>query len=157
MGKGRLWAGVAAAIGVYVGLRLGFPREGLVKVLNGLFMGTALVVLLVFGRLVWRGLTQPRMDRVTAMVLSFVLSLVGSLLIRGWSIWWRASHDVGPASARTELLPIGIYLMVLSGMLAIAATGMDGDGALRHHRKLFILALVLGVVITLLLSFVQGV
>lgn len=156
LGKGRVWVVVAATVGAYVGLRLGFSRESAIKILNGLFIGTALVTMLVFSRLFWRGLTQPRLDRVTALVFSFVLSFLGSLLMRGWSVWVRSTY-VQPTLHQTELLPIGIYLLVLSGLFAIAATGMDGQGELRHHKALLWSAIVLGLLVALALSYLQGV
>jgi hypothetical protein len=142
--RSTLLIAAVAALGVYLLLASLMSTDLLVEVMNGLFLGMAVVVTVVFFPLIKRALAQREFDRVAQLTVGIVLSWVSMLLSRSVNTYGKI-FDVPGKAAGSWLVAVAAYLAILSGILHITAPGMVDD-RLKYNKGFLALAAALGAV-----------
>lgn len=154
-----MWAFVLA--GLFLLLATFVPRLQLMTILNGIFLGIVVAVIIVYSPLIWFTIRKGRFDRVAQLSLGIGLMW---LSIAGNRLYWIIWHNYGmPQSWQSNpFLASLVFLSIIGGCLFVTAPGFPPEGSLEPrefwgaNRNMLLSFGVLGGVITFGLSVFTG-
>jgi hypothetical protein len=154
-----MWAWFLA--GVFTLLALTVPRLQLMTILNGVFLGVVVAVIIVYSPVIWFTARKGRFDRVAQLSLGIGLMW---LSIAGNQLYWIVWHYYGaPQSWQSNpFLASLVFLSIIGGCLFVTAPGFPPEGSLEPkefwgtNRNLLLFFGVLGGIVTFGLSVFTG-
>lgn len=142
-----------AATALYIGASWLVPTPVLIELLNGLFLGLAFSVSVVFAPLLWRAIKVKRFDRVAQLTVGIILTWISLALSRLASVVGVIVDRPG-SMVGSHIVGLAAYLAVLGGILHITAPGMFED-RLQYNRGILVFAFVVGLGIAAATIFLQ--
>lgn len=157
--KPFLWAWPLLAL--FILLTTFVPRIALMTILNGIFLGVVVAVVIVYTPLVWVTIRKRKFDRVAQLSLGIGLMW---LSVAGNRLYWIVWHSYGmPDEWRSNpFLTACVFVSIIGGCLFVTAPGYPPEGSLEpvefwgHNRNLLLFFGVLGGLLTFGLSLYTG-
>lgn len=154
-----LWAMLLAIVFVVVSSIL--PRIELMTILNGIFLGIVVAVVIVYSPLIWVTVRKPKFDRVSQLSLGIGLLW---LSIAGQRLYWIIWHSYGaPNEWRSNpFLAAMVFLSIVGGCLFVTAPGYPPETSeetielLGSNRNMLLFLGAIGGLITFGLSLYTG-
>ncbi len=155
-----MWAVIALLI--YTLLALTVPPPMLIAILNGVFLGVAVAVTIVYAPLVWFTIFKFKFDRVSQLAVGIGLLWASVIAQRFWSFLFR--YNGSPASwLNGYFISAVTFASIVAGILFVTAPGYPPEsrpipvelwGA---NRKLLTVLGTIGGVTTFVLSIYPGI
>ncbi len=154
-----MWALIHSFI--FVALSSFVPRLALMTILNGVFLGIVVAVVIVYTPLVWLTFRRGNVDRVSQLALGIALLWVS---IAGQRLYWIVWHANGmPEAWRSNpYLSALAFISIIGGGLFVTAPGyppetsIDEISFLGANRKMLVVMGALGGMIASGLSVWSG-
>lgn len=154
-----LWAWPLTAL--FVVLSTFVPRVQLMTILNGVFLGVVVAIIIVYSPLIWFTVRKGKFDRVAQLSLGIGLMW---LSIAGNRLYWIVWHNYGaPQSWQSNpFLAALVFISIVGGCLFVTAPGYPPEGSLEpaefwgRNRNLLLILGVLGGIVTFGLSVFTG-
>lgn len=121
-----MWAIIHSFI--FVTLSTFVPRLALMTILNGIFLGIVVAVVIVYTPLVWFTFKKNNVDRVSQLALGIALIWVS---IAGQRLYWIVWHANGmPEEWRSNpFLAALAFIAIIGGGLFVTAPGYPPEGS----------------------------
>lgn len=154
-----MWALLYSAI--FVTATTFIPRLALMTILNGIFLGIVVAVVIVYAPLVWFTFRRGRVDRVSQLAIAIALIWAS---IAGQRLYWIVWHANGmPEGWRSNpYLSALAFISIIGGGLFVTAPGYPPEGSGQHsefwgsNRNLLLTLGALGGTITFGISVYSG-
>lgn len=157
--KFSLWSLVISLLFVIASSLI--PRVELMTILNGVFLGVVVSVMIVYSPLLWVSIRSNKGDRVSQLAMGIGLLWVS---IAGQRLYWIIWHANGaPQSWQSNpFLSALVLISIAGGCLFVTAPGyppeteIDTVAPWGENRKLLLIFGTLGGFATFLISIVTG-
>jgi hypothetical protein len=158
--KLAMWA--VFAVCLYALLAYTVPAVMLIAVLNGIFLGVAVAVTIVYAPLIWFSMFKYKFDRVSQLSVGIGLLWFSVIAQRFWSFLFR--YNGSPESWLNGYFISAIgFVSIIAGVLFVTAPAYPDEPPLTPidlwggNRKLLILLGLAGGVTTFVLSIYPGI
>jgi hypothetical protein len=155
-----LWALFAACL--YVLLAYTVPAVTLIAILNGIFLGVAVAVTIVYAPLIWFSMFKFKFDRVSQLSVGIGLLWFSVIAQRFWSFLFRYKGSPEAWLNGYFISAIG-FVSIIAGILFVTAPAYPPDPPIEPidlwggNRKLLIVLGLLGGISTFVLSIYPGI
>jgi hypothetical protein len=127
--KGKLVAWTAALAALFMLLVFLIEPRQLIDILNGVFLGVAIAVTMVYGPLLFHTLKHSTFDRVSQLSVGISVLWFAAVLSRAYSAYYRYMGG-GDTMLNSPVVSAVSYLCIVAGILFITAAGKKA----RHSR-----------------------
>lgn len=137
------------------------PRLALMTILNGVFLGIVVAVIIVYTPLMWFAFRKGRIDRVSQMALGIGLIW---LSIAGQRLYWLIWHSKGMPETwnANPYVSAMVFLSIIGGGLFVAAPGYPPEDSVEQsefwgaNRNMLLFFGTTGGFVTFIVSIVTG-
>lgn len=130
------------AVATYIVLWAVFPLSMLIDLINGLFFGVCISVLMVLIPLVGRAIVTPTFDRVSQLTMGMFIVWIAVTTMRAFSVFRRATEQTNLVNS--PVISAASWMAIIGGLLYISAPGMVGP-ELKHNKFFLCLVMVVGI------------